>query len=452
MTLQTIKSIPLENLIVDLFNPRHVTQPSQREALATIALDQGIKLTNLADDIAEKGLNPSELPLVTPSEEKGMYIVVEGNRRIAALKLTTSLHLMTSIGLPKNLSDRFKTIHHRSASSLPREINCSIISREDANHWISLKHTGENDGVGIVMWDGIARHRFRKSSPALQAIELVEESDFLDKETRKNLGKISITNVERLLGTPEARKALGVDVKNGQLIIVAEENEALGRLAMVVSEVANKKIKVTNLDSKDQRVAYAQEIASRQFPTKGINAGIGGSGAGNASTTPKPATSVRRIGPDRKMLIPRLLKLTIPQARINRIYHELQKLTVDEYVNCCAVMFRVFIELSIDHYAQQQKISLKTTPHKKSGSQSPQPKDMTLREKTKTVAQYLEDNNLLDKHQLQGIRSLHANRFHVLSVDSMNAYIHNKDYNPTATDLKANWDSIQVFVQGLWAV
>jgi hypothetical protein len=73
MTLQSIKSIPLENLIVDLFNPRHVTQPNQREALATIALDQGIKLANLADDIAEKGLNPSELPLVTPSEEKGMY-------------------------------------------------------------------------------------------------------------------------------------------------------------------------------------------------------------------------------------------------------------------------------------------------------------------------------------------------------------------------------------------
>jgi len=265
------------------------------------------------------------------------------------------------------------------------------------------------------------------------------------------LGKISITNVERLLGTPEARKALGVDVKNGQLIIVAKEDEAVARLAMVVAEVANKKVKVTNLDSKDQRVAYAEEIASRPLPTKGIITSTG-SGTGAGPTSTKPAAAVRRIGPDRKTIIPRLLKLSILQARINRIYHELQKLSVDEYVNCCAVMFRVFIELSIDHYAQQKKISLKTTHSLKPSSQQPIPKDMTLREKINAVVQYMEVNTILDKNQLRGIRSLHANRHHVLSVDSLNAYLHNKDYNPTATDLKANWDTIQVFVQSLWMI
>lgn len=221
MRAQRTEIIPLENLAIDLVNPRHVQQPSQREALATIAHDQGAKLANLAEDIAEKGLNPTEIPLVTPANEGGIFTVVEGNRRIAALKLSSSPHLLASIGLPRNLSERFKAIQRNSIDTLPTQITCAVLSREEANHWIHLKHTGENEGVGIVSWDGRARQRFRGSSPALQAIELVEASDLLDLETRKNLPKIAITNVERLLGTPAARQLLGVDVKDGQLILLS---------------------------------------------------------------------------------------------------------------------------------------------------------------------------------------------------------------------------------------
>jgi hypothetical protein len=448
MAEQTIKSISLANLIIDLFNPRHISQPSQREALATIALDQGIKLVNLAEDIVDKGLNPSELPLVAAADQDGMYVVLEGNRRIAALKLMASPQLLASFGLPKKLTERYKALHMNAGSILPALINCAVLSREDANHWIQLKHTGENDGVGIVGWDGRARQRFRGSSPALQAIELVEESDYIDDETKNNLAKISITNVERLLGTPEARKALGVDVKNNQLIIVAAEQEVLGRLAIVVSEVANKKIKVTDLDSKEQRVAYAQKVATMPLPMPVRGTGTGGT----PGASPVKPGSGRRINPDRKTLIPRTLKLTIPHARLNRIYHELQKIRVDHYVNCCAVMFRVFIELSVDHYAQQKKLSLMTTPKAKAGASLPRPKVMSLREKITAVANHLEQDSICNKGQLRGIRSLTANRLHVLSVDGLNAYVHNKDYNPTATDLKANWDSVQPFVQGLWTV
>jgi hypothetical protein len=209
-----IQSIALEHLLIDLDNPRYDPRLNQREALATISREQGAKLIHLAEDIVEKGLNPSELPMITPTDDGTTYIVLEGNRRIAALKLILFPQLLNSLGLTKHTAQRFKELHAVANSTLPLAYDCVVLSREDANHWILLKHTGENDGVGIVTWDGRARHRFRRSSTALQAIEMVEEGNYLDEETKKKLPKIAITNIERILNTPDARSLLGIDIQD----------------------------------------------------------------------------------------------------------------------------------------------------------------------------------------------------------------------------------------------
>ena len=61
--------LPINNLLVDLQNPRYDPRASQREALRTIIIDQGAKLLNLAEDIVDRGLNPSDLCIATPYEQ-----------------------------------------------------------------------------------------------------------------------------------------------------------------------------------------------------------------------------------------------------------------------------------------------------------------------------------------------------------------------------------------------
>jgi hypothetical protein len=443
--MNQIKSIPLENLLIDLQNPRYDPRSNQKNAIATIANDQGIKLFNLAEDIADKGLNPSELPMVTFSGDNNTFIVVEGNRRVAALKLLLSPSLVASIGLPENLAKRYKTLHEEAKKSVPHEINCIVLSREDANHWIYLRHTGQNEGIGIVPWDGIQTHRFRGSSPALQAIEFVQSSKYLDEETKRKLPKIAITNVERILGTTEAREHLGVDVKNGQLMFKVPEEEAIARLAIVVTDIVNKEKKVTDLDTKDQRINYAIEVASRPFldPSK---SGHKGSVFPNGKTT----ITTKKIPHDRKTLIPPRLKLAISNIRINKIYNELQELNVKNFVNSCSVLLRVFVELSVDEYSQKHKVSfLKTVPVKGGGTKDI---DISLREKLRIVADDLENKKICTTDQLRGTRTIITNKDHVLSVDSLNAYVHNKDYNPSDTDLKTTWDNLDAFIQGIWNI
>lgn len=440
-----VKQIPLQNLLIDLQNPRYDPRSSQRDALTKIARDQGEKLLNLAEDILDKGLNYSDIPIVTP-EKDDTFTVLEGNRRVVALKLMSSPTLVESLGLSQTFSRKFKELCENAKGQLPTIIGCVVMTREDANYWIQLKHTGENKGIGVVSWDGAATQRFRGNSPALQAIDLIRESNYIDQETRQKLEKIPITNIERILGTPDARDLLGVQVTNQQLVLKHPEDEALARLAIVVCDVANRRIKVTDLDTWQQRVDYAQEVASRPLPK-----------TYKPSTTPSEPSQeekgTRRIAAERKTLIPRQLKLVIPHTRINKIYFELQNLNVERFINSCAVMFRVFVEMSIDDFAQRHKIQF-IVPIKSKSSTVSKPKmvEMTLRQKLTTIADYLEKQGTCNRRELYGVRSLVANRYHVLSVDSLHAYVHNKEYSPTPSDLKGNMDSIQIFVQKLWAV
>lgn len=435
MPTYKLERVALANLRLNLNNFRYPHQASERDALASMAKEQGPKLVNLAESIAKEGLNPTDLPMIAPMKD-GLYTVLEGNRRVAAMKLAGSPHLAASLGLKPTLVKRLAAIE---PSSLPADILCAVIPPEDATTWIALKHTGENQGVGVVEWNGVQRARFRGESPATMVIDLVGRSQLLDKATQEKLETLPITNLTRLLGTPEARDAIGLDIKNGKLELVGPEDKVLARLAHVIADIAHGRKKVTDLDTKEQRVTYAQQVAA--IPADKLPK------AGAASPPSARATTKTRrpIPASRKTLIPSTLVLTIPQTRINAIYYELRSLPVEKYVNSTAAMLRVFVELSVDDYAKRHHISL----HKPQKG-SAKPRDMTLREKLTELAKHLEQRASLKGPELRGIRTLIANREHVLSVDSLNAYLHNKDVSPAPGDLKANWDSIERFMQALW--
>jgi len=443
-----VQPIRLENLLIDLQNPRYDARTDQRDAYRTIAQEQGMKLLSLAADIVDNGLNPCEHPIVTPTDDGSLFVVLEGNRRIAALRLMTDDQFRDSLVLPRRLCDRFKELRQR-AVSLPSDIACAVLPREKATHWIYLRHTGENEGRGVIGWDGLARHRFRsRRSPALQAIDMVRDAGFLRQVPKQMQDKIAITNIERILVTPAARSLLGVDVKNGELVLTASRDEALGRLALVVIDVASRAIKVTHLDSREQRVKYAQEVANRPLPTRGGAQPPAGATAGGATTSKAAGT---RTTSYRSTLIPKRLRLAAKPIRIVRICGELQKLNVHAFTNSCAVMLRVLVEMCVHDYAGRHAISLRVPakPNPRVPGR-PQTREMSMRQVLDTIADSLEQTKRCTHEELYGIRTVASNRNHVLSVDSWHAYVHNLHFNPTAEELKTCWDNVQPFIEGLF--
>lgn len=457
-----IQKIPLEKLLLDLNNPRYDPRSSQREALATIAHQQNDKLVSLAKDIAENGLNPSDLPIVTKLEDADLYVVLEGNRRLAALKLLTNPNLLTSIELPKKLEKRFNALYEAHKNDLPLEPTCSIMGFEEARRWIQLKHTGENDGIGVVTWNAIMVGRFRGGSPALQATSIVSNNNYVSDEVKEKikLQQYSSTNITRLLATPEVRDLIGIKVEDGVLSFLPtrDHDEVLGRLSMLVSEVVLKQIDVTDIEKKDDRIRVAKRIAAQPLPQPVvISAGTPSSGSPTSGTSAPPKKkSPRVIKPGRKTLIPKECKIAIPLNRINLIYHELLTLNVYDFPNSCGVMLRVFIELSLDHYAAQNGIDFlrygKPSGGAKANPPGPiSPKQVNLHEKVQRVVDYLQTNNICPPAYWAGIIALKQSTGHILSLDSLHAYVHNMSYTPSAEDLKAKWDTIQQFMEILWA-
>ena len=65
----TRKLIDLSLLNINIENPRFEIVGNQREAIKTMIVDQGDKLTKLASDIVMQGLNPGDSIFVVKHEK-----------------------------------------------------------------------------------------------------------------------------------------------------------------------------------------------------------------------------------------------------------------------------------------------------------------------------------------------------------------------------------------------
>ena len=85
--------ISVDRILLDLENPRLPrVANNQRDAISLMCQTKGKEILNLAEHIATNGLDPSTLAMVIPSGDSPIkYIVVDGNRRITALKILETL-------------------------------------------------------------------------------------------------------------------------------------------------------------------------------------------------------------------------------------------------------------------------------------------------------------------------------------------------------------------------
>lgn len=142
--------VSVDRLRFDLKNPRYVSdQPSGRSSEAQIIL----KLMSLADiaelvqSIAANGYIDIEPMVAMPDGND--FIVLEGNRRLAAIRL------LSNAELARECSFLAPHISAAVAASL-KELTVYVVSkREDARDFIGFKHIN-----GPHRWDALAKARF----------------------------------------------------------------------------------------------------------------------------------------------------------------------------------------------------------------------------------------------------------------------------------------------------
>lgn len=455
--MSEIVEIPLADLLIDMRNARlKDEQPNQQAALLAVAKQQGKRLLKLATDIVEQGLDPITLTAVVPTDDnKKRYVVIEGNRRIAALKALETPSLTTS-AFDTGMQKQLVKLSKRFSEDPIESITCILFETEkEADHWIRLRHTGQNEGVGLVEWGAdekdryTARHGYRSSEG--QVIDFVEKfGELSEMATQSNKGIIS--SVKRLLSNPTVRERLGIDISDGKVLSWYPAQEVAKGLNRIIEDLKTEKIKVGDIYHAQDRIKYAESIPASHLPNPATQLNYpqpletldSSTTSGDLTANqgrPKPKTKKKpRQQSARTAVIPKDCYLNISPPRLNTIYNELRNLSVDQYSNACSVTLRVFVELSIDHYIAQKKLM--------TGQQG---RNDPLAKRLKTVASDLLKQGKIDAQLETAIKKVADSQF-VLAASTVtfNQYVHNQYVYPKSTELIVAWDELQPFMEKLW--
>jgi hypothetical protein len=383
------------------------------------------------------------LPAARPS---GKFIVLEGNRRLAALKILRNPAVLADLAIGVAARRRFERLAEAFAAAPIEQVDCFIVADQaDAALWIQQRHTGENEGRGIVNWSGIARSRFRGQHPALQALDFALEHGDFSVDDRAAIDRFPITTLERLLSTPSVRKRLGLEIVGKRLTTQLPEAEAIRPLQKIIKDLMHGKVNVTKLKSKAQQEEYISSI-SRNLPdlskaTMPAREILSSQPPGAAAAQAAARRKARQ--PIRKVLIPKNAALRVTNPKIQEILNELQSLKLDQAPHAISVLFRVFLEISVDHYLDMNSIE-------KTVAAGPgQRVEKKFKAKIEDALTHMIAQGV-DRRSLDGIRRGKDNKDSPLFVDTLHNYVHNRFFSPSERDLRISWDNSAPFFENIW--
>lgn len=163
MSTSIKKDIKLLDLVFDTHNPR-LPSYLQKNADEAVIIDYMIKHSNMKElmlSIAETGFSDAEPLLVVQTGDK--YTVIEGNRRLSALKLLNN---------PSLAKVRVQSIREIVANALfvPKDIPCIVYEkREDILNYLGYRHI-----TGVKEWGALEKARYLEQLYMFHAKDMSE--------------------------------------------------------------------------------------------------------------------------------------------------------------------------------------------------------------------------------------------------------------------------------------
>ena len=277
-----LQFIEIERIFLDQENPRHSPFKSEDEVIDYLCSNEDILA--LAKDIVKNGLNPLEkFGLI--SERENSYLVVEGNRRLCALKL-----LHDSDRAPNaNLRRAFENMSEEWSPIL--EIPAVLFdSRSEVKLWLERIHAGYAGGRGRRQWNAEqkARHTgYDKNRAAQTVLDLAEQNGLVTRKSRR--GRLS--TVQRYLSNPIFRNSLGLEISDPKNVTTTlNESDFQVLIQRFMKDVVSKQVHTR--DNKDVIETYANTLSStgglsgNRYPPRNIDQQ--GQGKETEVVKPKP--------------------------------------------------------------------------------------------------------------------------------------------------------------------
>lgn len=448
------KDISLKDLILWDENARFPDKyfnKDESELISFFLSKPDFKIQVLLDAII-KDFDLPQLEKIIVWKNEGKFVVLEGNRRLTAYKILNNPNLITDKKLKVYLEDKKRNINISDSFIL----ECLITEdKEEAYRYIDRKHSNGNNEVN---WQDSERavYNVRRGSKNLNELlktgitKIVKELDLPEEMKEQILGSGFVTTFFRIITTTPAKKEYGYAItESGDLTI--QDPNFKEKLKIIIYSVLNKKdIRGNDVDSRSLNKTDKIEEFIKSVKTEDIakvekeikkNTKENIFGEKNVSITNGTKQKILPKSTNRNYLIPTSCRLTIEEKKINNIYLELKNdLLLDDsnraVPNAVGVLFRVFLEISIDYFLEKKGINL--------------PNETKLSGKITKCSEILEISNIATKKQLTNIRKVATDKANILGIQNFHDYVHSYKTQPSSSDLKLKWDNLQEFFQILW--
>lgn len=247
-----IKKIRISELLNHYENPRHAIATNEEDTLNKLFNSVGIQyMLNLAEDIQKNGLLGNQQVVVVYNESIQKYVVYEGNRRVAAIKLL--LNPDQFVFLDKVTVEKARRIGQQGG--VPEIIDCYITDEQEAFFIMERLHSGEDKGKGTKQWTSREKEAFKVRQNHEKNL-----SYLIDFYVKKYFGGLDITTIlpfttiQRIFNNREVRKLIGLDISDERTFTADRMQLVVDASKWVVAQAEKSGIAVTRLFNKARTI------------------------------------------------------------------------------------------------------------------------------------------------------------------------------------------------------
>jgi len=385
---------------------------------------------DLVKSILQFGLFNHELPIVVEQGKK--CVVLEGNRRVAALKVIINPKLVPKY--EKNIKELVKAAGNISTL---QNIEVKVAdSRDTASRVIATIHTVRSR----IPWRPLRQAYFyfaqiesgkktlNKLRSEYQDVDIprfvrmwemhsIAKSIVYDsKETQSkvNSRNFPISTFERVYSNEAFKKKAGLIFdENGSVTVETKKDEFQILIKRVVTDIADKNIDSRLLNRMDSKAAQ-EYLNSLGTPNKSGKKGV------SVENFPVATPAAQR----RTKLIPGDIECSLKYPAVIKMFNELKKIPYGKYPNATHDLLRSFLECSLKAYFE----SLGMTPARNLSGLIPQ-----------AIAHFQVEKKAL----VQPLQAIQGQKNYLYSRDFLDAVNHNHHIFSIGENVENAWDQMQ---------
>lgn len=446
--------VEIEDLLLDNENPRLGSVSNQSEALRELVELSPRNFLGMLESIKTNGLDPGDLFYLvdeSPETEVEGYTVVDGNRRLAALKVLREPALLTGAGLPDSLTRRLSAAANGFDRTTVGDSRLCVLftDRAEAADWIERRHGRGQEGEGRIPWGPLEIQRFQGDRTILDILDFVSRNGAYGADEwasiRSTLDRRSSV-LRRFIESRAGRDALGLgEITVGDAVLPTSHRppdylvRLLRRLlddimsGAINTRTYNRAADIggwfTNLPPEINPDAASRNPTQTSFhelnlpPTEP---------SPPPSPPPAPPPSTNPPPRLRETLAPRQLTFNIPaNAKGQQFIREATRLRLRGAPLSGAFLLRGFIQFVVDTYMHENALPFREGE-----------RQLDLSVRAERVIDHLIQSRRARNTDLNGIRRRlrEPARSNPASIQALNDYHHDQYQVPTADALRSGWD------------